>query len=161
MPMIDPQTGQPLPMPSPEEVKADRRRRLIRWLVGVIIIYMGFRGIKYLLSRMKSKVPNKVAMNREWNAITNSSQGGAMSEYGNGMYNGGMGMYGNNMYGNSMYGGGMYGNSMYGNSMYGGGMYGNSMYGNSMYGNSGYGNSMYGNSMYGGSSYGGRLDDYW
>ncbi len=72
LPMIDPQTGQKLPLPSPEEIKAERRRRLINWLVGSIILYFGYRTVKYLVLRMrKPKSPTHLMMDRQWDQQVN------------------------------------------------------------------------------------------
>lgn len=156
LPQIDPHTGQPLPLPSPEEIKAERRRRMIRWLIGIVILYAGYRGIKIILKRMsRSKTPNENMLSQQWDSINN--QGGLMPAGAGSMMANAGGMYG--MYNSpGMYGSPMYGNSMYGSQYGNGSMYGSSMYGSSPYGSSMYSNSMYGNRMYGngvGDGYGG------
>ena len=162
-PLIDPQTGQPFPMPTPEEQKAERKKRFVRLMAGLLILFLGYKAIRYWLKRSRSN-SKLAAMNEQWDtmngggAMVNSMNGmnGMNSMYGMGMGMGGMmggmgygGMGGMGGYGGyGGYGSGMYGGG-YGSSMYGSG-YGNSMMGG--YGSSAYGNSMYGNSRYGNSN---------
>ena len=116
LPMIDQQTGKPLPLPSPEEIKAERRRRLMNWFVGSIILYLGYRTVKYLLSRMrKAKSPTQLMLDRQWDQQINKHGGEIGSqmsmerpyvpmrgEMGNGLY--GHSPYNNNLSGINSHG---------------------------------------------------------
>jgi len=142
LPQIDPQTGQPLPLPPPEEIQAERKKKLVRWFIGVIVLYFGYRGIKYLIKRMSgNKTPNENMLSQQWDSLAQQQQQQQQQQQMMGVNPMMMGM--NGMYGNSMYGA----NSLYGSpyNTYGTNPY--NSYGTSTYG-SPYG--MYNNNrMYG------------
>jgi len=59
-PIVDPRTGQPFPVLSPEQYRKERRVRIFRWAVGLLVLYAGFRFVKYMLRPSK---PLDAAMN--------------------------------------------------------------------------------------------------
>jgi len=59
-PIVDPRTGQPFPVLSPEQYRKERRMRIFRWVVGLLVLYAGFRFVKYMLRPSK---PLDAAMN--------------------------------------------------------------------------------------------------
>lgn len=46
VPMIDPRTGQPIPALSPEQFRKERKQKLKRWLVGLVVVYLLYRMVR-------------------------------------------------------------------------------------------------------------------
>jgi len=49
-PVMDPRTGQPLRPPTPEEFREMRKRRLLHWLSGVVVLYVAYRIVRAMLT---------------------------------------------------------------------------------------------------------------
>ena len=105
---VDPQTGQPLPPLSPEEYQKERKKRVIRWIIGILVLAAGYKGLRMILRRLR---PKKKDLEAAWGGANGpgmyrggmmSPYGGSMSPYGSAY--GGYGGYGgfNNRYGGMM-----------------------------------------------------------
>lgn len=80
--IINPQTGQPVFPPTAEEHKAMRRKKMINWVLGLFVLYLGYRLIKRMFSQGKSALTT-ASMDAAFNqasAMRNISGGGGMMQ---------------------------------------------------------------------------------
>lgn len=78
-PIMDPRTGQPVRIPTPEEFKIERKRRFIRWVIGVAVVYLGFRFVRALFrSRSSHSSSGNPALNAAFQEVTSRHVGGGL-----------------------------------------------------------------------------------
>jgi len=75
-PIVDPRTGQPVPIPTPEEFADQRKKRFIRWVLGVAVVYFGFRVIRSMFLSRKPRIMSSPGLNAAFNEVQSRQMGG-------------------------------------------------------------------------------------